>query len=235
MTDSPPEDQIRPPMAGATSLAEATGWFEPLYAAAARGETTVPWDRHAPHQILTEWMRRRQLAGDGQRAIVVGCGHGDDAALVASTGYRTTAFDISASAIRAARERYPDAPIEFVTADLFHLPEAWIRAFDLVVESQTVQALPPSLREEVIAHVVNLVAAGGTLIVQAVAAGDDGAREGPPWPLTRADIDRFAARLDPIDISWIPTPGQPAFHRWRAEFRRPPSPNPRPDSGAGSH
>ncbi len=220
MTDSPPEDPIADPV----SPAEATAWFEPLYAAAARGETTVPWDRHAPHQILTEWMRRRPLASEGKRAVVVGCGHGDDAALVASAGYRTTAFDISASAIRAARERYPDARIEFVTADLFHLPQAWIEAFDLVVESQTVQALPPSLREEVIAQVVSLVAPGGTLIVQAVAASEGETQGGPPWPLTRAVIDQFAARLDPADISRIPAPGQPTFHRWRAEFRRPSEP-----------
>ncbi|MDQ3654193.1 MAG: class I SAM-dependent methyltransferase [Chloroflexota bacterium] len=221
MTDSPPDDPIHVPSAGSTSPTGATSWFEPLYAAAARGETSVPWDRHAPHQLLTEWVQRRRLAGDGKRAVVVGCGHGDDAALVASVGYRTTAFDISASAIRAARERYPEARIEFVTADLFHLPEAWIKAFDLVVESQTIQALPPAMREEVIAHVVSLVAPGGTLIVQAVAANEGDVYEGPPWPLNRADIDRFAARLDPVEISHLPAPGQPAFQRWRAEFQRP--------------
>lgn len=224
MTESPPDDPIRPPLAGPTSAEEATGWFEPLYAAAARGETTVPWDRHAPHQVLTEWIQRRRLAGEGRRAVVVGCGHGDDAALVASIGYETTAFDISATAIRAAHERYPDAGIAFVTTDLFALPEAWIGSFDLVVESQTVQALPPALREEVIAHVVSLVAPGGTLFVQAVAATEGEARDGPPWPLTRADIDRFGATLDPVDVERIPVPGDLTFHRWSAEFRRPPEP-----------
>lgn len=226
MTDPLRDDQLRLPLAGPTSAAKAMGWFEPLYAAAARGETNVPWDRQAPHQVLTEWVQRRHLAGDGKRAIVVGCGHGDDAVLVASVGYRTTAFDISTSAIRAARERYPDAPIEFVTADLFNLPEAWIEAFDLVVESQTVQALPPSMRTAVIVPIVSLVAPGGTLFVQAVAANEDDVYEGPPWPLTRADIDQFAARLDPVEIVRIPAPGQPAFHRWRAEFRRPPASRP---------
>lgn len=222
MTSLPPDNQARFPSADAHSPAEATGWFEPLYAAAARGETRVPWGRQAPHQVLTDWIQQRQLAGGGKRAVVVGCGYGDDAALVASAGYDTTAFDISASAIRSARERYPDAGVAFVTADLFHLPDAWIEAFDLVVESQTIQALPPSMRETVIAHVVSLVAPGGTLFVQAVAASEDGGHEGPPWPLTAADIDMFAARLVPIDVSRIPTPGQPGFQRWRAEFQCPP-------------
>ncbi len=222
MADSPPDDQIGLPSTGSSRAEDATGWFEPLYAAAARGGRSVPWDRHAPNQLLTEWIQRRQLAGDGRSAVVVGCGQGDDAAHVASVGYQMTAFDISASAIQAARERYPDSGITFVTADLFHLPAAWIEAFDLVIESQTVQALPPSMREVVIAHVTSLVAPGGTLFVQAVAANEGDANEGPPWPLTRTDIDQFATRLDPVEIVRIPAPGQPGFHRWRAEFRRPP-------------
>jgi SAM-dependent methyltransferase len=208
-------------MAGPTSTEQATGWFEPLYAAAARGEVGVPWDRHAPHQLLIDWAGQRHLDGTGKRAVVVGCGHGDDAAHIASVEYDTTAFDISASAIRAARERYPDAGIAFVTADLFSLPHEWIEAFDLVVESQTVQALPPSMRETAIAHVVSLVAPGGTLFVQAVAANEGDAHEGPPWPLTRWDIDLFAVSLAPVEIERLPAPGQPGFHRWRAEFRRP--------------
>lgn len=224
MTDSPPGNPIPVPLAGPTSIEDATGWFEPLYAAAARGERTVPWDRQTPHEVLAEWIERRQLAGNGQRAVVVGCGQGDDAALVASVGFQTTAFDISTTAIRAARERYPAAGIEFVTADLFAMPEAWIGAFDLVVESQTVQALPPSLRKTVIAYIASLLVPGGTLIVHAVAAIEGEARDGPPWPLTQADIDRFGATLDTVDIAQLTVTGDPAFHRWRAEFRRPINP-----------
>lgn len=220
MTDWPSRDPIRVPLAGPTSVDDATGWFEPLYAAAARGEASVPWDRRAPHDILTGWMQQRPQVGKDRRAVVVGCGHGDDAALVAAAGYETTAFDISASAIQAARERYPDSGIRFATADLFHLPEAWIRAFDLVVESQTVQALPKSLRRTVIAHIVALVAPGGTVFVQAIATNDGAVPDGPPWPLTRADIDQFAATLEAVETVRIPVPGEPVFQRWRAEFRR---------------
>ena len=108
-----------------------------------------------------------------------------------------------------------------MTADLFALPSEWIGTFDLVVESQTVQALPPSLRATVIAHVASLVAPGGSLIVHALAAIDGWEEDGPPWPLTRADIDRFGATLDMVEIAQLPVPGDPAFHRWRAEFRRP--------------
>ena len=53
---------------------EATGWFEPLYAAAARGETGVPWDRGGPSPQLVDWAAARSLEGTGRRALVVGAG-----------------------------------------------------------------------------------------------------------------------------------------------------------------
>ncbi len=34
---------------------DPTGWFEPLYAAAERGEREVPWDRGEPRDLLVEW------------------------------------------------------------------------------------------------------------------------------------------------------------------------------------
>jgi ubiquinone/menaquinone biosynthesis C-methylase UbiE len=77
---------------------------------------------------------------------VVGCGLGDDAEYVAGRGFDTVAFDISASAIRAARRRYPDSAVHYVTADLLDPPGEWERAFDLVVESLTLQALPDPRR-----------------------------------------------------------------------------------------
>src|SRR3712207_5067599 len=73
----------------AESLAEGdpTGWFEELYLAADRGETTVPWARGAPHPLLVEWAEQRRLDGRGRRALVVGAGLGDDAAFVAERGF----------------------------------------------------------------------------------------------------------------------------------------------------
>ena len=200
----------------------ATDWFEPLYAAAARGKGGIPWDRGGSHPLLLRWTDRRKPDGAGKRAVVVGCGTGDDAALVASRGYATTGFDISPSAIAAARARYPDGNVDFRVTDLFELPEEWLGAFDLVVESQTVQALPRALRTETTVQVASLVAPGGTLLVLAVAApGDLPLADGPPWPLTRAEVEAFTGHgLDPVTIELVPDAVDPAFHRWSAEFHR---------------
>ncbi len=82
----------------------------------------MPWDRGGPHRMLVGWARERGISGTGHRALVVGCGLGDDAEYIAGLGFGTVAFDISASAIRAARRRYPGSNLRYVVADLLDPP-----------------------------------------------------------------------------------------------------------------
>jgi hypothetical protein len=39
------------------------------------------------------------------------------------------------------RQRYPDSKVEYKVADLFSLPEEWVRGFNLVYECNTIQIL----------------------------------------------------------------------------------------------
>jgi ubiquinone/menaquinone biosynthesis C-methylase UbiE len=130
------------------------------------------------------------LAGQGKRAIVPGCGLGADAEYLAGLGFTTTAFDISPTAIRLARHRHPDSPVEYVTADLLHLPRPWLRGFDLVAEIITVQALPRAVRHQATTSLAPLTAPSGTLLViAAVHDTSSGSPERcptePPQPATR--------------------------------------------------
>lgn len=200
---------------------DATGWFEPLYAAAAAGQTAVPWDRGEPSRYLTEWAAARQLDGDGASALVVGCGLGDDAEFIAGLGYRTVAFDISPTAIATAQRRFPGSAVRYEVADLLRPPAAWHQAFDLVVESLTLQALPDPPRRDAIARLGGLVAPGGTLLVLDRACEPGEAVDGPPWALTRAEIYSIAVELEPAEVELIDEPRLPWPRRWRAEFRRP--------------
>ena len=113
--------------------------------------------------------------------------------------------------------------MDYVTADLFELPREWLGAFDLVVESINVQALPDPPRPQAIAGVARLVAPGGTLFVtEAVRADGEPPADGPPWPLTRAEIESFGAGgLEQVRIDIVEDPRQPGSRRWRAEFSRP--------------
>jgi SAM-dependent methyltransferase len=216
---------------------DPTGWFEPLYAAAEAGQASVPWD--VP-QASAQLRAFPLPAGEGRRALVVGCGPGRDAEHVALSGYATTAFDISPSAIALARERHGGSAVDYVVADLLNPPESWHQAFDLVLESNNVQALPQSIRAEAIAAVGAFVAPGGTLLVLAAAevagpgvAGSEsvdpgvaaralaGSVDGPPWPLTRDEIDGFAVGgLALVSVELTETPESRLSKRWRAVFHR---------------
>jgi SAM-dependent methyltransferase len=221
MTD--PDEQADRLAAESLALQDPTGWFERLYAAAEDGKAVVPWDRGAPHPMLVQWAHTSPVEGDGRRALVVGSGLGADAEYVAGLGFDTVAFDISVTAVRAARRRFPDSAVQYLQADVLEPPAHWREAFDLVVESLTVQSLPDPPRRQAIARIRDMVRPGGTLVVIASARDEeDGPANGPPWPLTRAEIDAFATGdLQPFRIEDVRDVAQRGPRRWRAEFRRP--------------
>jgi SAM-dependent methyltransferase len=195
----------------------ADGGFEELYAAAADGTAEIPWDRAEPSAML---VAAALPSGGGQRALVVGCGLGRDAEYVAALGYATTAFDLAPTAIRLARQRHPGSAVDYRVADVFAPPAEWERAFDLVVEANTIQSLPPGRRAPAIARVAGFVASGGMLVVLAAKETLIGG-DGPPWPLTRAEIESFGrAGLHTATIEEIPAPDDPLHVRGRATFTR---------------
>jgi len=202
---------------------DPTGWFDELYAAAERGERDVPWDRAEPNPRLVEWARERGLSGEGKNAVVVGSGLGEDAEYVASLGFHTTAFDIAPTAIRAMDRKFPDSRVRYVVADLLDAPADWRQAFDFVLESITVQALPPEYHAEATTRVTELVAPGGTLLVLSAAREEDDEPDGPPWPLARREVEAFEqGGLETVRIEAIHDVTDESFpHRWRAELRRP--------------
>jgi ubiquinone/menaquinone biosynthesis C-methylase UbiE len=224
MTGEPADWQTRADelAADAVDAGEPTAWFEQLYAEGASGAATMAWDRAEPNPLLVRWATAHNAQGGGHRAVVVGAGLGADAAYLAGLGFETTAFDISPTAVAIASERATGPHVKFVTADLLALPPQWRQAFSLVVEIYTVQALPRSMREKATHAVGQLVASGGTLVViQAELRHDDSPTDGPPWPLTRNEIEAFAAdSLTRVRIDQIEDAANPAVRRWLAEFTR---------------
>jgi SAM-dependent methyltransferase len=212
------EEDTRRLSAASLAAGDPTGWFEQLYAEAVDGRAEVPWDVPRPSVNL---VGAELPPGAGRRALVVGCGLGRDSEYIAGLGYATTAFDISETAIRGARERHPGSPVDYRTADLLDPPGEWREAFDLVVESNNVQALPRDLRVTAIASVAGFVAPGGTLLVLAALAAEP-SDSGPPWPLTRDEVAGFAdgTGLRAVSVEEIPAPDDPLLVRWRAVFTR---------------
>jgi SAM-dependent methyltransferase len=217
-----PDEFARQLAAEAIAEGDATAWFERIYVAAEAGQTAVPWDRGGPSRVLVAWARDRDLQGAGRRAVVVGCGLGDDAEFIAGFGFDTTGFDISATAVRTARQRHPGSRVRYTTADLLQLPADWLQAYDLVLESNTLQALPEPPRGLAIASVGQLVAPGGTLLAIARAREPGEPDHGPPWALTRAEIDALTGPgLALVSVEDLREAGPPPTRRWQAEFTRP--------------
>ena len=171
---------------------EPSGMFEAIYAGAETGGAKPPWDYGAPRPQLVEWAEARDLAGGGREALVVGCGYGADAEFLALKGFRTTGFDFSPTAITAARQKYPTSDVAYSVADVLDLPREWQGRFNLVVESLTVQSMPPEQHTVAAQNIAAMVAPSGTLLVLATTRDDGSELSGPPWPLTRGELDEFA-------------------------------------------
>lgn len=169
-------------------------WFEALYQSAQLQEEVIPWARSGGNPLLHEWLARNHCSGDGgKRALVAGCGLGDDAEAVARRGFAVTAFDVAPAAIQWCRQRFPTSSVCYTVGDVLALPESWTERFDLIVEAFTLQVLPvDAQREAAAAQLVRCVAPGGSLLVIC----HERAAEVPkphqmPWPLTRSDLQMF--------------------------------------------
>jgi threonine dehydrogenase-like Zn-dependent dehydrogenase len=197
---------------------DALGWFEQLYAESERDGTPIAWVDLVPNPYLVEWLTHRTAPPAG-RAVVVGCGCGDDAEFLAGAGLDVVAFDIAPTAIARCRSRFPESRVVYEVADVLEVPAAWRRAFDFVFEAYTVQVLPGELRARCARSIGGLVAPGGTLLVVSRSRRPEDP-EGPmPWPLTRAELDEFTVPgLSLANLDEVLEQDDPPVPRFVAEF-----------------
>jgi ubiquinone/menaquinone biosynthesis C-methylase UbiE len=150
--------------------------------------------------------------------MVVGAGLGDDAEELARRGLAVTAFDVAPTAVDWARRRFADSAVDYVVADVLAPPPEWQAAFDFVLESYTLQVLPPALRPLAADAIAAMLAPGGTLLV--IARGrhpheDDGAM---PWPLTPDELRGLFADLRLVRFEDFLDDEDPPVRRLRAEY-----------------
>ncbi len=159
----------------------------------------TPWADLEPNKFLRRWAEKTNLHGNDRRALVVGCGLGDDARFLYDLNFRVTAFDISPTAIKWARKLHSETGIEFFAADLFDAPQEWFQAFEFVLEVYTIQPLPLAMRPRVIDAISDFVATQGTLVVVTRGREDDEEPLELPWALSRRDLSQFERNnLKPI-------------------------------------
>ncbi len=170
---------------------DSVGWFDAFYQEAAGDNQQIPWADLEPNRILRSWAEGVDLKGNGRKALVVGCGLGDDARYLYDLGFEVTAFDISPTAIEWARRLHSDTNIQFEAADLFEPFRGWLGAFEFVLEVYTIQPLPLEMRERVIDAIAAFVASDGELVVVTRGREDDEEPVQLPWPLSRKELSHF--------------------------------------------
>ncbi|MEL6287543.1 MAG: class I SAM-dependent methyltransferase [Pseudomonadota bacterium] len=182
-------------------------WFEGLYARAGRESGYIPWEHAAPRDVLRTWLgadgevahgaAESTSEPDAPTALDVGCGLGDNAAILAAAGYAVTAFDLSPSAAEWAGERFGERDIVFEAADLFSLPTEWQGRFDLVHECYTLQSLTTDRVPAALDALAACVGPGGRLLViaRALMPGMEVSR--PPNPIPQHVLDAWTADRAP--------------------------------------
>jgi SAM-dependent methyltransferase len=194
-------------------------WFEAVYALAGDDPANVPWGNLAAHPLLVDWLAHNPRL-DGLAALDIGCGLGDNAAALAGEGADVTAFDLVLRAAEWAQNRFPDRGVHFRAADLFDPPADWRGAFDFVHETYTLQALPAEIFASAQEAMASFVKPGGRLLLISRARDEAQQFDGPPWPLTRQNIEAFSAYgLTLQTLEDVPPAMTPNRH-WRALLRK---------------
>jgi len=157
-----PESRHKPPNEDPRTL--------PSGSAARDGQLTpdpaeIPWADLVPDAVLVRWLESHPCPQYGARALVDGCGLGDNAEELARCGMEVTALDDSPVAVRWCLERFPDTPVDYRVGTAAALPSEYDGQFHLVLASCTLAHTPAEDRADALRRIATLVAPGGTLLL----------------------------------------------------------------------
>lgn len=161
-------------------------------------------EQHSGHTAARADDPNPHLVGELDRiapgtALDAGCGHGAEACLLAARGWRVTAVDTAAAALRRARERVEPLGAEttgritWLQADLTD----WIpteQGYDLVTSHYV---HPAGSREVLFRRLAAAVAPGGTLLVVGHHPSDSHSAARASGPQVHFTAEEIAADLDP--------------------------------------
>lgn len=205
----------------AIAAGDPTGWFETFYRQANGDPSAISWADLVPNPNLTAWLDREKIEGNDRRALKIGCGLGDDAEELSRRGFLVTAFDVSATAIDWCRARFPTTTVRYEIHDLLAQPGDWACNFDFVLESYTLQVLPPDVRPRAIERIADYVGPGGDLLVIARGREPSDPPGSMPWPLRRDELAAFArAGLEELRFEDFLDGETPPVRRFRVRYRR---------------
>lgn len=167
---------------------KASAWFNDLYEKHQDKHENIPWATQAVNTLLKTYLDDTTQTHKG-KALVIGCGLGDDAHALEVAGYDVLAIDISEMALELAQKRSTDLNIKYEKQDIFDMPEKYDGYFDFAFEAFTIQSLPREFREKMIKAISKTLAQNAKILV--VADTKTKEFDGPPWPLTKEEMSIF--------------------------------------------
>ncbi|CAM3613525.1 class I SAM-dependent methyltransferase [Deinococcus frigens] len=200
--------------------------------------TDHPLNSNLPDVNLLDWRAAGLLSGgEGLTALDIGCGLGRNTRWLAGQGYRATGVDLSAFAVRQARQRIVEAEATFLEGDFLResMPGS---SFDAVYDSGCFHHLPPHRRLSYLNALLACLKPGGLFGICTFAAGKMGSevddltlfRQGKlegGLGYSADDLREIFADLEPLDsrpLRPLQSADEPAFtvdFLSAALFRRP--------------
>ena len=186
-----------------------TGWFDSIYTNAQGDYKAVFWADLEPSPYLIKWLKKNPVFLENtpllkqKKAIVIGCGVGDDAEALNEFGYEVIGFDISKEAIRLCKSRYPNSKVTYLVADLFDYDKQWLKNFDVVYECNTIQVLPGKYRIKARKAISNLLKVNGHAIVSCRSRKKGEQENDIPLPLDLDEINKFVRDDNLQEISFL--------------------------------
>jgi methyl halide transferase len=171
----------------------------------------MPWEKGAAHPALMEFLKSNPVRG---RVLVPGCGLGHDVRALAATADEVVGLDIAPAAVKRAKAHPSVGGERYILGDLFNLPPALRGSFDLVFEHTCFCAIDPSRRADYVSAVSTALQADGQLLaIFYLDPGLDPGETGPPFGVTREELDAWFGPQFTVIKEWSPSvtyPGREA-------------------------
>lgn len=169
---------------------QPTQWCDSIYQDAKGDYTKVFWADLEPSSYLVQWLQDNPIK-TSKKAIVIGCGVGDDCEALSQFGFEVIGFDIAPTAIELCKKRYPNSKVDYQVANLFDYPKEWKNDFDVIYECNTIQILANDYRIQARKAISSLLTQNGHLLVSCRSRNANEQLDAIPLPLDKEEINQF--------------------------------------------
>jgi SAM-dependent methyltransferase len=161
----------------------------------------TPWDKGYAAPPLAEFVSRFRVKG---KVLVPGCGAGHDVRLLAKGGAEVLGLDVAPGAVKKAQDFPVVGSEKYELGNFLHLAEQHTGAYDWLVEHTLLCALDPVERSAYAESARAVLKPGGRFLAVFYRKVADYDGQGPPHPISGAEIDAlFGEHFETLE-SFIP-------------------------------